>query len=158
MQPLSAVFPHLSLGRSLIKRPSVASPLCPLRTIFCYPAPPLPSPFIFCSPPLFTPGVYQSNLQMISPPIRPLWSRKAKNPDISTGSLACPSARLHALYHSLVSLLRTACFTRALRCAHFFACSLPRLCGGELLNDYFCCVFFLFWAIVHLILHPLKRR
>ena len=50
-----------------------------------------------------------------------LWSRSTKNPDCSTGSLARPFAR------SLVHLLCTASFARALRYAHSFDRSLPLL-------------------------------
>ena len=53
-----------------------------------------------------------------------LWSGTNKNRDVSTRTLACLFARSLAL---LVRLLRTACFARALRCAHSFARSLTSL-------------------------------
>ena len=60
------------------------------------------------------------------------WRRIVKNRDVSTGPLArllpcsliCSYCSLICLHRSLVFLLRPACFARALRCAHSFACSL----------------------------------
>ena len=58
-----------------------------------------------------------------------LWSRIAKNPEVSTGSLDCPFA--HSLFHSLICLhhslicsLCTARFARALHYTYSFVCSL----------------------------------
>ena len=67
-----------------------------------------------------------------------LWSKTAKNTDRSTGPLACPFAR--SLSPLTRSLLQTARFARALRCAHSLL-SLPRSWESELLDGYFICVF-----------------
>ena len=67
--------------------------------------------------------------------INALWSRTA----------TCSSVGLH---HSLVRLLRSACFARALCCAHSFAHSFtsltPWLVGLKVLDGYFVFVFFYF--------------
>ena len=55
----------------------------------------------------------------------PQWGRTAKNRDVSTGPLARPL--LVRSHRSLVRLLRTACFARALRCALCCARSLTLL-------------------------------
>ena len=52
-----------------------------------------------------------------------LWARSTKNPDESTGSLPRLSTRSLAPL-SLIRLLRTARFTRTLRCARSLACLL----------------------------------
>ena len=53
------------------------------------------------------------------------WFRKAENRDVNTGPFAQPFASLLARSHrSLICLLRTARFARALRCAHSFPGSL----------------------------------
>ena len=83
---------------------------------------------------------------------RTQWARITKNPDCSTGPLACPFARSLAPLHSLLRFLLPACFTRALRCAHLFACSLtlltPSLVGQSMILWLFFLCFFLFWIIV----------
>ena len=74
-----------------------------------------------------------------------LWARTTKNTDWSTGPLARPFARSLVRSHcSLVRLLRTAGFARALRCAHSFARSLiPSLVGKWFIRWLFCLCFFL---------------
>ena len=60
--------------------------------------------------------------------LKALWSKIEKNTDVSTGPFARPFAR--SLVHSqrsLLPLLQTARFARALRCAHSFARSLTSL-------------------------------
>ena len=50
------------------------------------------------------------------------WGRTSQKRDVSTGPLACPFARsLIRSHRSLVCLLWTACFARALHFAHSFA-------------------------------------
>ena len=56
-----------------------------------------------------------------------LWSGTNKNRDVSTGPLARPLTRTAHSHRSLVHLLRTACFTHALRCAHSFTRALTSL-------------------------------
>ena len=53
-----------------------------------------------------------------------LWSRSAKNPDVSSVLLACPFAYLLVHAHSsLICLLYTTLFATTLCRAHLFACS-----------------------------------
>ena len=50
------------------------------------------------------------------------WLRTAKNRDVNTGPFAKPLASLFVCLHcSLICLLRTACFARALCCVHLYA-------------------------------------
>ena len=83
-----------------------------------------------------------------------LWSKIEKNTDLSTGPLARPFARLLVRSHrSLIHLLQTSRFARALRCAHSFARSLtsltPSLVGQWFIRLLLYQCFFLFSTIVH---------
>ena len=69
------------------------------------------------------------------PPPPPLWSRTVKNPDVGT-SLVRSLILLHC---SLICLIHTARFARALRCAHSLS---PSLAGKWIIRWLFCWVFF----------------
>ena len=59
-------------------------------------------------------------------------------------------------YRSLICLIHTACFARALHCAHLFACLLisfiSKLLGKWMIRWLFFLSFFLFWTKVHSLL------
>ena len=103
--------------------PNFRSFLCNLSSPF------LPPFYLLLS--IFISLLHDSSSPLVFPSIT-LWSRSAKNPDCSTGPLACPLACLLApLIHSLAapSLLRSTALRRAHWFAHLFTSLTPSLMG-----------------------------